>query len=85
MSRGIKFITGEYIANGNDSTLLKSVESVKGVYAKRGFRVKHMLMDGQFECLRERLTGKGVNLIICSEDEHIGEIERLNRTILERV
>eukprot|EP00957_Ditylum_brightwellii_P184750 14071352-Ditylum_brightwellii.AAC.1 len=59
MSRGIKFITGEYIGNGYDSTLLKSVESIKSVYAKRGFRVKHMSMDGQFKCLRERLTGKG--------------------------
>eukprot|EP00957_Ditylum_brightwellii_P075102 5706463-Ditylum_brightwellii.AAC.1 len=83
--RGIKFITGEYIANGYDSALLKSVESIKNVYAKRGFVVKHMLMDGQFECLRERLTGKGVNLIICSEDEHISEIECLNQTISERV
>eukprot|EP00957_Ditylum_brightwellii_P185571 14128316-Ditylum_brightwellii.AAC.1 len=84
MSRGINVITGEYIANRNDSTLLKSMESVKGVYAKRGFRVKHILMDGQFECLRERLTGKGVDLIICSEDEHISKIECLSRTISER-
>eukprot|EP00957_Ditylum_brightwellii_P107942 8233777-Ditylum_brightwellii.AAC.1 len=42
-------------------------------------------MDGQFECLREKLTGKGIDLIICSEDEHIGEIERLNQTVSERV
>eukprot|EP00957_Ditylum_brightwellii_P024452 1845812-Ditylum_brightwellii.AAC.1 len=61
------------------------MESIKNVYAKRGFKAKHMLMDGQFKCLRERLTGKGVDLIICSEDEHIGKIERLNRTISERV
>eukprot|EP00957_Ditylum_brightwellii_P169703 12916574-Ditylum_brightwellii.AAC.1 len=42
-------------------------------------------MDNQFECLREQLTMKQVNLIICSEDEHVGDIECLNRTIQERV
>eukprot|EP00957_Ditylum_brightwellii_P206801 15350056-Ditylum_brightwellii.AAC.1 len=42
-------------------------------------------MDNQFECLREQLTMKQANLIVCSEDEHVGHIERLNRTIQERV
>eukprot|EP00957_Ditylum_brightwellii_P168445 12821992-Ditylum_brightwellii.AAC.1 len=42
-------------------------------------------MDNQFECIRSRLTGKGIDLIVCSEDEHIGDIERLNRTVQERV
>eukprot|EP00957_Ditylum_brightwellii_P015780 1188814-Ditylum_brightwellii.AAC.1 len=42
-------------------------------------------MDNQFECLRSRLTGKGIDLIICSKDEHIGDIERLNWTVQERV
>eukprot|EP00957_Ditylum_brightwellii_P044045 3342503-Ditylum_brightwellii.AAC.1 len=42
-------------------------------------------MDNQFECIRERLTMKQVNLIVCSEDEHMGNVECLNRTIQERV
>eukprot|EP00957_Ditylum_brightwellii_P111094 8471518-Ditylum_brightwellii.AAC.1 len=42
-------------------------------------------MDNQFECLREQLTMKQVNLIVCFEDEHVGDIERLNRTIQEKV
>eukprot|EP00957_Ditylum_brightwellii_P175801 13386321-Ditylum_brightwellii.AAC.1 len=81
MSRGLKFITGEYIVNGYDSTMLKSVENMNNAYAKRGFIIHHMLMDNQFECLQSRLTGKGIDLIVCSEDEHIGDIERLNRTV----
>eukprot|EP00957_Ditylum_brightwellii_P005836 443894-Ditylum_brightwellii.AAC.1 len=42
-------------------------------------------MDGQFECLRNALTGRGINLEICCEDEHVGEVERTNRTVRERV
>eukprot|EP00957_Ditylum_brightwellii_P041214 3119383-Ditylum_brightwellii.AAC.1 len=62
-----------------------SIESVKRAYMQRGFMVRHMIMDNRFECLREQLTMKQVNLIMCSEDEHVGDIECLNRTIQERV
>eukprot|EP00957_Ditylum_brightwellii_P203152 15333447-Ditylum_brightwellii.AAC.1 len=78
MSRGLKFITGEHIRNVYELTLNKCAENVKNIYTERGFIVKHMLMDGQFECLRSKLTRKGIDLIVCSEDEHIGKIECLN-------
>eukprot|EP00957_Ditylum_brightwellii_P209437 15361763-Ditylum_brightwellii.AAC.1 len=42
-------------------------------------------MDGQFECLRNALTGRGINLEIFSKDEHVGEVEQTNRTVRERV
>eukprot|EP00957_Ditylum_brightwellii_P066425 5042746-Ditylum_brightwellii.AAC.1 len=38
-------------------------------------------MDGEFECLRGKLTRKGIDLIVCSEDEHVGKIKRLNHTV----
>eukprot|EP00957_Ditylum_brightwellii_P049157 3729892-Ditylum_brightwellii.AAC.1 len=72
MSRHLKFITGEYITNAYDSTLLKIIESVKRAYMQRGFMEKHMMMDNQFECLREQLTMKQISLIVCPEDEHMG-------------
>eukprot|EP00957_Ditylum_brightwellii_P170117 12948728-Ditylum_brightwellii.AAC.1 len=40
-------------------------------------------MDGAFEALRGALAEKQIKSNICSENEHIGEIERTNRTVKE--
>ena len=42
-------------------------------------------MDGEFKCLRNDLLNNQIQLNVCSESEHVGEIERLNRTVKERV
>ena len=42
-------------------------------------------MDGQFACIRGNLAEIQINLNICSNDEHVREIERLNRTVNEQV
>ena len=41
-------------------------------------------MDGQFGCIRGDLADIKANLNICSNGEHMGKIERLNRTIKKR-
>ena len=46
--------------------------------------VRLMLMDGAFESLCGELANKHIESNICSESEHVGEIERTNRTIKER-
>eukprot|EP00957_Ditylum_brightwellii_P052661 3992591-Ditylum_brightwellii.AAC.1 len=84
-SRAIKFVTGEHIGDANAPTLDKAITHVEQAYAKRGFKIKYLIMDGQFECLRNVLTGRGINLKICSEDEHVGKVERANCTVRERV
>jgi hypothetical protein len=50
--RHIKFGTGETFKNQYNKTILAVIKQVKSVYAKHGFRIIHMLMDGQFEFLR---------------------------------
>ena len=52
---------------------------------QRGFKITNILMDGQFTCIRGNLAELNINLNICSNDEHMGEIEELNRTVKERV
>ena len=42
-------------------------------------------MDGKFACIRGNLAELQIHLNICSNDKHLGEIERLNRTVKERV
>lgn len=83
-SRHINFTTVQYIQDGKDTTLLNSIKSVKRVYMLRGFEIRHAFMDGEFESLRSPLYEHNIHLNICSNTEHVGEIERLIRTVKER-
>ena len=51
---------------------------------QRSFRIVEMQIDGQFEPLRGALKEMKITMNVCSEAEHIGDIERLNRTVKER-
>ena len=51
---------------------------------QRGFRIVNRHMDGQFEPLRGALTEKKITMNVCSEAEHVGDIERLKCTVKER-
>ena len=79
----VKFITAEHIANAEASTLQESIRKLKQVYMQRGFKITNILMDGKFACIKGDLAKLQINLNICSNDEHMGEIERLNCTVKE--
>ena len=53
-------------------------------YNRRGFKVKHILVDGQFECLRKHLKLQGIMLNTTAQDEYVPEVERYIRTKKER-
>ena len=84
ISRYVNFMTAEHIANAEASTLQESISQVKQVYIQRGFKIANIFMDVQFTCIRGNLAELQININICSNNEHVGEIERLNRTIKER-
>ena len=81
ISRHVNFMMEENIANAKLSTLQESIRQVKQVYMQRGFKINNILMDGQFTCIRVNLAELKINLNICSNNKHLGEIERLNCTI----
>jgi hypothetical protein len=83
-SMKIKFSTVEYLDKQTTSRMLKAIKSVLQVYPSGGFRVRHLMMDGQFESLRGALLEMGVILNTTLRDEHVGFIERYIRTIMER-
>jgi hypothetical protein len=83
ISRHLKFGTAEYIKNQKDDTILTAIKHVKGLYMHRGFKITHMLMDGQFESLRADIADLQINLNTVSRDEHVPEIERRIRTVKE--
>ena len=53
------------------------------LYAARGLRVCDVHGDAEFDCLRDRLAP--IALDIVPADSHVGEIERSNRTVQERL
>ena len=51
------------------------------VYRKRGINVQHLNADNEFECVRDKILP--VNLNIVAAGEHVGDIERANRSLKE--
>ena len=52
ISRQIKFMTAEHIANIESSTLQKSIKQINRIYMKQGFKVIKIPMGCQFSCIR---------------------------------
>jgi len=83
-SRAIHFGTAEMIKNETKSTIIKSIQQIIDTYHGRGFKIKHILGDRQFECIQSHMELQGINLNITGRDEHVPEIERFIRTVKER-
>jgi hypothetical protein len=62
-----------------------SLKAIQGLYATRGVKINVIHLDGQFEPIRYKLAAIGIHLNTASNEEHVPEIERSNRTIKERV
>ncbi|KAL7461401.1 hypothetical protein ACHAXS_001822 [Conticribra weissflogii] len=81
-SRNIKFITVEHMPLQTTSQLKQSLARVIQLYARAGFVVQTILVDGQFEPLKNHLLNVVVNTTAASE--HVGDVERCLRVIKER-
>jgi hypothetical protein len=84
-SRSIKFGTAELLENGEKKSILNALKKVISIYQRRGLKVQFMLMDGEFEPLRDDIIALGITLNTAANDEHVGDIERYIRTVKERV
>ena len=69
MSRAIHFSTVEMIKNETKSTIIKSIQQIIHKYYRRGFRVKHILGDSHFECIRKYMELKGINVNITGRED----------------
>ena len=82
MSPDSRFGTAEHVPSCTAKQLAKSLMKVVKVYAAGGFVVRNVLMDREFEKIKPEMTM--VNINISAAREHVGEIERFNRTLRER-
>jgi hypothetical protein len=85
ISRHIQFRTAEHIKDAKLETLEASLKAIQGLYATWGFKINVVHMDCQFEPIRYKLAAMGMHLNTASNEEHVPEIERSNRTVKERV
>jgi TPP-dependent 2-oxoacid decarboxylase len=84
ISRHIQFGTTKMLQNQKSKTILSAIKQVKSIYMKRGFKLDHILMDGQFEPLQAKLADMAITVNTISNDEHVPKIERHIQTTKER-
>jgi hypothetical protein len=82
LSRQIKFITVEHVPVWMAISLSKHITRVLQVYERAGFRVRTILMDGEFEKVQDLIPHVVCNMTVAKE--HISKAERTIRTIKER-
>ena len=83
-SQAIHFGTAEMIKNEMKWTIIKSIQQIIDTYHGRGFKIKHILGDRQFKCIKSHMELQGFNLNITGRDEHVPEIEWFLHTVKER-
>jgi len=71
-SRAKHFGTAKMIKNGHDSQIHTTRINT---YQGRGFRIKHITGDRQFECIEKAMEIQGILTNITRWDEHVPEVE----------
>ena len=83
VSPRIKFVTVEHLPVRTALSLSKHMTRVLEVYGRAGFRVRSILMDGEFEKLKPLMPRVECNTTAAKE--HVSEAERTIRTLKERM
>ena len=81
LSRKIRLLTAEVVASRTTKCLGRALNSVIKRYARYGFEVRVILMDVEFEKVKDTCL---VDIECVAPREHVGEIERAIRVIQER-
>ena len=67
--------------------MFAKIKYIYRVYRRRGFRITHLHVDGQFEPLREMIESMpgGPVVVVANDNEHVPAIERRIRMAKERI
>ncbi len=83
MSRRIKFVTAEHVPVRMAASLSKHLNQVIQVYQQAGFLIRTVLMDREFEKIKDLMPQLECSTTVAKE--HVSEAERTTRTIKERM
>jgi hypothetical protein len=78
----LKFVTAEHVPVQTATSLSKHIKRVLEVYGRAGFRVRTILMDGEFEKIKPLLPTLKCNT--SAAKEHVSEAEPTIQTLKER-
>ena len=82
--RDIKLINSRQQDPKIDLTM-QAMKSINAYYSKRVFKIVELRSDHKFELAREALADMEIDLNASARNEHVPEIERLNRTTKDRI
>ena len=82
----IKFLTVSFIENRTKRTRFNLLKTVANMHSRKGFKVRVIKADGEFEDLTEPFAApeRAVDMNMTIRDEHTDEIERIVRVVKER-
>jgi hypothetical protein len=83
VSRRIKFMTAEHLPVRRATSLSKHLQRVLLVYGWAGFRVRYILMDGEFEMVKGLMPTVECNTTAAKE--HVSKAECSIRMVKERM
>jgi hypothetical protein len=84
VSRRLKFITAAAPPNRKLPSVLTYLKKVIDVYQKRGFVVRAIIADGEFSGIGPELIAMQISLNCTSRNEHVPEIESVNKLVKNR-
>ena len=76
LSRGIRLYTTEHIPNRKKDQLTRSLNRITDLYTRGGFRVRTIMMDIEFEKVKEQEGMELVDVNTTAARERVGEIKR---------
>jgi hypothetical protein len=82
ISKRIKFVMTEHVPVRTALSLSKHLKCVLEVYGRAGFRVRTILMDGEFEKIKPLMPTVECNMTAAKE--HVCEAEQMIQTVKER-
>ena len=92
ISRKISYWTAVPVNNRSKATILQTLRNEIKLYVGRGFSIRDVHGDSEFECVKEELINLHkedglrdlpgpIHLEVCTMNEHVKEVERSIRTI----
>ena len=85
IARHIMYRATIAIKDAKSNTLFKKIKTIAGLYKVRGFTIRQIHGDNQFNCIKDALLNDlGIVFHACGANSHEPFIERDNRTSKER-
>ena len=74
VSENIQLMMAQYIKDCTAPTLLVAILKVQAIYHARGFSIRCILMDNEFELLCDNFMQNGIDLNVPAANEHIPKL-----------